>query len=106
LSDEALVKNQPHSFEERSDWGASKIKGFSRGALRWERMAAFEAYTSGVLFAVIFALVRDERADKPGLMGLPTADQALMFGEVPCVSGWSIAPGPSLGREEGVSGPV
>jgi len=57
LSDEALVKNQPHSFEERSDWGASKIKGFSRGALRWERMAAFEAYTSGVLFAVIFALV-------------------------------------------------
>ena len=42
--------------------------------------------------------VRPERA--------PTADQVLMFGEVPCVSGWSITPGPSLGREEGVSGSV
>ena len=40
------------------------------------------------------------------VMGLPTADQALMFGEVPCVSGWSITPGPSLGREKGMSGPV
>src|SRR3954468_24931850 len=39
-------------------------------------------------------------------MGLPTADQALIFGEVPCVSGWSITPGPSLGREDGMSGPV
>jgi transposase len=49
---------------------------------------------------------------KPGheghsrVMGLPTADQALMFGEVPCVSGWSITPGSSLSREEGISGPV
>src|SRR5437764_15474975 len=33
-------------------------------------------------------------------------EQALMFGEVPCVLGWSIMPGSSLGREEGISGPV
>src|SRR3954463_13470404 len=39
-------------------------------------------------------------------LGLPTADQALMFGKVPCVSGWSITPGSSLSREEWISGPV
>src|SRR5829696_4652017 len=39
-------------------------------------------------------------------MGLPTGDQALMFGEVPWVSGWSVTSGPSFGRDEGTTGPV